>query len=659
MDPRFQVTREEFHNVQMDVKQVQFIQQSHADRLLRLEKRQADDAALKSVWNSPFPSVLGGTPQHGLSTPFCRLSTHQCTLLTGSRAGPVQMPSNDVFDDLDEQGQNLLSSLHIEADDEPIRRGAASRANSVRFDESALQGSSWGGQGTRQSGEFGPIRPSSGLGSHPMMERSLSHKSDGRHSSAGHSVHSVHSVASGRASSSLGLDTNFLVGGPEDEFPLDIPEPPPGFFVLGSVPSIVRCWLTTNFAHNTLLYAAVCTGSQKSTVNYSLVKELGLLDDTHRDLDGARRIRLTVYLVEARVAQPSTRSPSLAPQIPSINATFEVTGVEQSDSDIQRGIRIFIGSDTLRIHSADVLFSQNLMTLYSHDRDKLSVPFVRPEDDAIFKHLSTTNVVPDRPKLSASAPEFVADLKGAPQARGQDTEGTGEAMIQDSQETLSPEEIQLDSVVKGDMPSNGSESGTDSDRLLKDPAELEPSGKENVSGSEGGRRESATGIWASWRQSGSVNGGEGRENGPLSGYQPAGRGTRNMKVLKPIKSGSSTSARTGASYEPAPPPRSSGEYRRKSHAAGSTSGENGSVSGTGSTASSSVRWEARRSLSNSTVGAAGSSSASGGDKTQPLTRDVRNAAPPPRSANPVGGASAFSWMTPTSKPKTPGTAAGE
>jgi hypothetical protein len=32
---------------------------------LRLEKRQADDAALKSVWQSPFPSVLGGTPQHG------------------------------------------------------------------------------------------------------------------------------------------------------------------------------------------------------------------------------------------------------------------------------------------------------------------------------------------------------------------------------------------------------------------------------------------------------------------------------------------------------------------------------------------------------------------------------------------------------------------
>ncbi|KAJ8068075.1 hypothetical protein OCU04_003649 [Sclerotinia nivalis] len=52
----------------MDVKHVQAVQINHSDRLMRLEKRQADDAALKSVWgtNSPFPGILSGTPQHGL-----------------------------------------------------------------------------------------------------------------------------------------------------------------------------------------------------------------------------------------------------------------------------------------------------------------------------------------------------------------------------------------------------------------------------------------------------------------------------------------------------------------------------------------------------------------------------------------------------------------
>ena len=66
MESRFLVNRDEFHNVQMDIRQVQIIQSSHAERLSRLERRHQEDTALKSVWsNSPFPSALTGTPQHG------------------------------------------------------------------------------------------------------------------------------------------------------------------------------------------------------------------------------------------------------------------------------------------------------------------------------------------------------------------------------------------------------------------------------------------------------------------------------------------------------------------------------------------------------------------------------------------------------------------
>lgn len=70
MDPQFTASREELYHVQMDVKHVQAVQINHADRLLRLERRQADDAALKSVWgpSSPFPGgILSGTPQQGQS----------------------------------------------------------------------------------------------------------------------------------------------------------------------------------------------------------------------------------------------------------------------------------------------------------------------------------------------------------------------------------------------------------------------------------------------------------------------------------------------------------------------------------------------------------------------------------------------------------------
>jgi ubiquitin carboxyl-terminal hydrolase 4/11/15 len=54
------------------------VQQSHADlsdRVSRLERQRDDDSRLKNVWgtSSPFPSVLGGTPQQGEfgSLPVC------------------------------------------------------------------------------------------------------------------------------------------------------------------------------------------------------------------------------------------------------------------------------------------------------------------------------------------------------------------------------------------------------------------------------------------------------------------------------------------------------------------------------------------------------------------------------------------------------------
>ena len=67
MDSYFSATKEDLQHVQMDVKHVQAVQINHADRILRLERRQADDAALKSVWGSgsPFPGVLSGTPIQG------------------------------------------------------------------------------------------------------------------------------------------------------------------------------------------------------------------------------------------------------------------------------------------------------------------------------------------------------------------------------------------------------------------------------------------------------------------------------------------------------------------------------------------------------------------------------------------------------------------
>ncbi|KAG7133621.1 hypothetical protein HYQ45_008190 [Verticillium longisporum] len=686
MDSRFAPPRDELYTLQMDLKQVQLVQNNQAERLARLERRQEQDANLKSVWQQhPFPGVLAGTPQQG----------------------PTHVSAHDLYD-MDEP-DNLLNSLHLgPAEEEPARRGAASRANSVRFDESALRQSDWASHSARHSGEFGransvrfdesalrqsdwashsarhsgefgPPRPSSGM----LMERSLSHKSDGRHSSAGHSVHSVHSLASGRASS-LGMHTdNFLVSSHEDDSPIEAVEPPPEFFILGSVPSIIRCWLSTNFAHATM-------------------RELELEDELERDVDGVYKIRMNVYLVEAT---PERTRRSVSPgQIPSITAVFEVTGMDQGEgSEARKGIQIFIGSDTLRAHMADILFSQNRMSLVGNGREKLSVPFVRPEDDGCFKRIYTTNVLPERPRLNANARPFVSFEPRAQVAPPREYEDELESCDRDGDEVSrglpSPMMDDLETAKFVRPEDDGCFKRIYTTNVLPERPRLNANARPFVSfepraqvappreyddelescdrdGDEVSRGlpspmmddlETAKSVGTSTGAL-SESGGDGESQAKeLSGHLGlvAARG-RNMKVLKPLKSGgSSSSARTGAAYEPAPR-RTSGEQRRKG---GQQTNSGASDSGS----SNGLRWEPKRAAS--TSGVVQTQPREGRSTTVTSTTSVASpphahahahahahsnstplATPMPRSANPIGGASAFSWMNPAGKAKPTATA---
>jgi hypothetical protein len=73
MDPQSQAftpynsSNNESWRSQSDIVRFQQVQAEHGERIARLERRQEDDARMKSVWgqSSPFPSVLSGTPQQG------------------------------------------------------------------------------------------------------------------------------------------------------------------------------------------------------------------------------------------------------------------------------------------------------------------------------------------------------------------------------------------------------------------------------------------------------------------------------------------------------------------------------------------------------------------------------------------------------------------
>ena len=69
MDPEsvaFQ-PRDDFWRFQGEMLRVHQSQAELADRVSRLEQRHESDSRLKNVWgtSSPFPSILGGTPQQG------------------------------------------------------------------------------------------------------------------------------------------------------------------------------------------------------------------------------------------------------------------------------------------------------------------------------------------------------------------------------------------------------------------------------------------------------------------------------------------------------------------------------------------------------------------------------------------------------------------
>ncbi|KAK8158243.1 hypothetical protein BC567DRAFT_29338 [Phyllosticta citribraziliensis] len=657
-NPRDDIWR--FHSEMLRVQQTQA---EHADRLSRLERRQDEDARVKSVWgtSSPFPSVLGGTPQQV----------------------PLQQPNSDAFSTFDDQSSNLIGSLHLDPEEEPRRLGATSRANSVRFDESANQGH-WS-QASRVSMDLIP-RSGSSLGGHPMTERSYSHKSDGRQSSA---AASVHSATSGRANS-LGIDTAF----PGDASTLDVPRIAPGLFFLGSVPAVIRCWLNTSFKHDSLLYAAVCSGSYTSSLDVKLIEKLGYEDQIFRDDEGTRRIKLDLYLPEAVPYPASSRASSPTPQLPSLKVDFRVV---ESDGVDSKAIKVVLGSDLLRHHSADILFSSNSMVLFDDERNKLSVPLVRPEDESTFKSLQTST--------HEHRAAFPQDFDAAPGSSGR-SEGKRSPMTLEGLKQASPaptahpngrhatvafsEDDPVTTPDRRSMERNAP--GSSAAHRLDQTKDAHSDSDHATAPSQVSRsNSSSSAIWGNWRRieseksdstapttaadwaslgRNSQQGAAGGSTGTNSSSNTYQRRDTGIKVLKPIRtqsrnpsvasgaggplSATSTPTTTGGGGASASSSRFFDEGRRRVTSVSSAAGGGGAAAGwaTGQArdggeqpggSSSSGSSGPKRAISVSDVvkggggggGTAKDASAGSGKPAGGLAK---------QNQNPVGGASAFAWL---------------
>ncbi|KAB8349761.1 hypothetical protein FH972_023775 [Carpinus fangiana] len=578
---------------------LQETQQDHDARLRNLERRQDEDSRVKSVWggNSPFPSGL-----------------------TGATSNPPGMDFSSFDDD---NSTNMMRSLQLDTDDPPRRLGATSRANSVRFDESANQ-NQWS-HNSRASGEF-ITRSSSGLGGgFPLFERSTSHKSEGRQSSAGHSM-------SGRANS-LGFDITGSMQGNAD----DNPGVAPGLFLLGTVPAIIRCWMNTDYTHDSLLYAAVCTGSYRSFLDERIIHDLGYDSMIKSDIRGTRKIKLPLYLPEAVPSVSSSRASSPSHQLscPSVVVDFNVLEAA-GDLPSPKAIQIFLGSDMLRAHNADILFSSNSMTMVDSNRDKLAVPFVRPEDEAAFKGLYITTTARQAldGRCDMKPAQSLADLTAL--ANGHDLHTRSSSPESKSTDALDPSSKPTSTDFRRPAPRSPSITSTTSGRrsLSRKPSltALNTSANNGTASTAPHPSSSATSatapttaIWSNWRRDGSQP-----PAGATANPTDWGARTRRetgIKVLKPTRQASRTASSATTAAAPA-----------ASAASTTAPASAASVTSDSPTAGQASRFFDEGGKRRGVAGAAAAAVAAVGGDVGERGAKGRGV------GNPIGGASAFGWL---------------
>ena len=451
-----------------------------------------------------------------------------------------------------------------------------------------------------------------------MTERSSSHKSDGRQSSMGVSAHSTH-LNSLALESRPTLEDNLSIG------------PPPGLSFLGPLPAIIRCWLDTTFSNESLLYAAVCTGSYRSILSYHMATRLGLAERIV-ERNGESRLKLHVYLPEATIQHSFTRPASPASQLPAITVEFEVHDTSASSN----GIQIFLGGDLLRARSADILFSQDRMTILDDDRNKLAVPLVRPENLTIFRNLVTLSIPDTRSySLLTKQDSITAGKSNGLSERltdqsslhiGSSVEEIGDVVKKGRNDSnnvapIAPPTKQQSTV--GDVygsPLGDQQAQANLSTGSRDTAERFMS-RENGSRPETPSHSGHATAWSSWRRDSAQNM---RQDSTFSsvasssGHNKTSRG-KGMKVLKPIRSSGSRSAstvHTPTSVDITP--------RWQDEVLPTPSGTSANVN---------VDVKPSRALSPS-------DSKSDVKSALPST-GIGNKA---RTTNPVGGASAFGWL---------------
>ena len=235
--------------------------------------------------------------------------------------------------------------------------------------------------------------------------------------------------------------------------------------------------------------------------------------------EDSRFIKLPLYLPEASVHQSSSRCSSPGPQLPTLTIRFIVRDVDPNDQSIQ----IILGSDVLRSHNADILFSQDKITMTDDERHKVSIPLVRPENDSIFTSLYTA------PDTSCAGPTKKPQHENEqPQTNGHGSVGVIGQPAPSSlprQSTSAPASARV-SIGESEDDQKPSRSGVSNQIPEDSNAQQEPAKSPAAVLSQPSAP--GTGPWGSWRRDSKL------DSSAATAGSKASRG-RTMKVLRPTK----------------------------------------------------------------------------------------------------------------------------
>ncbi|KAF3913641.1 hypothetical protein ABW21_db0205197 [Orbilia brochopaga] len=276
---------DDFWKLQHEVKELKASQSAIMKRLQRIERRDEEATRIKSLWKSPnlFPTLLSSSSSvaNQAQTNGVPSSYHQ-----SSRSETTNLH----FDDLDPQPH---IEPYADLESELPRRGA-SRANSVRFDD-AIQ-NHWinDPHDSVEDNYFPASRSISQLGGHMLSERSASSKSDGRHNSL--NSHSVGFDNQSFFDADLGVP---LVNSSSSHSALS--KPPK---IEWASTAQIACRLNP-FAEESFT-AYISSASVDSVIDFDIVSKLNLRESLRHRENGKLQIQLSLYFFESDILSSSS-----------------------------------------------------------------------------------------------------------------------------------------------------------------------------------------------------------------------------------------------------------------------------------------------------------------------------------------------------------------